>query len=137
MRLTYKDGSLNINLQDVLEVMTHEDKLALAESLAIESSIIEFVAQQIIDGWTKNGDHGYRGWSAEPYTALDKAIREVANKSGDVAKKEIESLSRLVKSQEEQTKTAYEKLSALEKKYNQLLDDYRTLYWLSQTKSDN
>jgi len=126
MRVKYIDGELNLNLVDVIHEMTEEEQLLLVESLSCQSSVIEFVGQQIIKGWTENSLRGGRHWrSAEPSTPLDKLIREIANKSGEITKKEIKRLCDLVKFHEKQTKKEHEKLFALEKKYNNLLDQNR------------
>ena len=125
MKVTYTDGELSLNLVDVIHEMTNEEQLLLVESLACQDSIIEFVGQQITKGWTENGFHGYRSWKAEPCTALDKLIREIVEKDDEITKKEIKRLCDLVKFHEEQTKKEHEKLFALEKKYNNLLDQNR------------
>lgn len=127
MKVTYENGDLSICLLDILHKMTDEEKLEIAESIACQSSVIKFVGQQIITGWTENASRGVRDWGEEePYTELDKVIREIAEKSSDVAQKEIKRLCDLVKYQKEQIKKEHEKLFALEKKYNDLIDRQRS-----------
>jgi hypothetical protein len=126
MKVKYTDGDLSLNLVDVIHEMTEEEQLLLVESLSCQSSVIEFVGQQITKGWTESGFHGGRYWgSAEPSTALDKVIREIANKSGEIAEKEIKRLCDLVKFQEEQLKKRNDEFYALKRKYDDLLDKYR------------
>jgi hypothetical protein len=123
MRVKYIDGELNLNLVDVIHEMTEEEQLLLVESLSCQSSVIEFVGQQITKGWTESGFHGGRYWgSAEPSTPLDKLMREIANKSGEIAEKEIKRLCDLVKFQEEQLKNRNDEYYALKRKYDDLLD---------------
>jgi hypothetical protein len=126
MKVKYTDGDLSLNLVDVIHEMTEEEQLLLVESLSCQSSVIEFVGQQITKGWTESGFHGGRYWgSAESSTALDKIIREIANKSGEIAEKEIKRLCDLVKFQEEQLKKRNDEFYALKRKYDDLLDKYR------------
>ena len=127
MKVTYTDGELSLNLVDVIHEMTDEEQLLLIESLSCQNSVIKFVGEQITRGWTTEGGlRGGRYWgSAEPSTELDKIMREIANKSGEITKKEIKRLCDLVKFHEKQTKKEHEKLFALEKKYNNLLDQNR------------
>jgi hypothetical protein len=126
MKVKYTDGDLSLNLVDVIHEMTEEEQLLLVESLSCQSSVIEFVGQQITKGWTESGFHGGRYWgSAEPSTPLDKIMREIANKSGEIAEKEIKRLCDLVKFQEEQLKKRNDEFYALKRKYDDLLDKYR------------
>ena len=86
MKVKYIDGELSIDLVDIIHEMTDEEQLLLVESLSCQSSVIEFVGQQITKRWTESGFHGGRYWgSAEPSTPLDKIMREIANKSGEIA----------------------------------------------------
>jgi hypothetical protein len=127
MKVTYTDGELSLNLVDVIHEMTDEEQLLLVESLSCQSSIIEFVGQQITKGWTHEGGlRGGRYWGdAEPCTPLDKIMREIANKSGEIAEKEIKRLCDLVKFQEEQLKNRNDEYYALKRKYDDLLDQSR------------
>ena len=129
MKVTYTDGELSLNLVDVIHEMTEEEQLLLVESLSCQSSVIEFVGQQITKGWTESGFHGGRYWGdGEPSTPLDKIIREIANKSGEIAEKEIKRLCDLVKFKEEQLKKRNDEYYALNRKYNDLLDRQRQNY---------
>jgi hypothetical protein len=129
MKVKYTEGILSLELVDVIHEMTEEEQLLLVESLACQSSIIEFVGQQITKGYTENGFHGGRYWgSPDASTALDKVIREIANKSGEIAEKEIKRLCDLVNFHEKQTKKEHEKLFNLEKQYNELLERQRQNY---------
>lgn len=79
--------------------------------MSCDGQIVEFVAQQIVDKWTENGF--YSGVScianADAWTGLDRAWRNVAKASGDVAKREIERLEdALRRSQEEASRLSSE-----------------------------
>lgn len=95
MRATYDaKGNIAVNLQDILEMIPAEQKLGLIESMSCDTDLIAFVAQQIIHKWTENGYSGgsYCTASDAPTNGLDKAWRDVAKASGDIAKREIERL---------------------------------------------
>jgi hypothetical protein len=127
MKVTYTDGELSLNLVDVIHEMTDEEQLLLIESLSCQNSVIKFVGEQITRGWTTEGGlRGGRYWgSAEPSTELDKIMREIANKSGEIAEKEIKRLCDLVKFQEEQLKKRNDEFYALKHRHDDLLDQSR------------
>jgi hypothetical protein len=119
MNPTYKDGQLSLDLVDVICGMTEEEQLNLVESLSCQESVIKFVMQQVITGWTDSGYHGIKGISdIEPHSALEKAIRQIANQSSEVAKKEIESLCLRIKIMEEQERTRSKEITELNQKLN-------------------
>lgn len=93
MNIEFKDGKITIDAYDLLSSMTDEQKLDLAERLSCEEVIIKHVADQIFDGLTGNGHSGaFSSGSAVHTYALMDAQRRIANESGDVAKREIETL---------------------------------------------
>jgi hypothetical protein len=100
----YESGSIKINLEDLLARVETDRKLEMIESMSCSNDLIDYVAQQIIERWT---DNGYSGGTfvtalAEPTTGLDKAWREVAKASGDVAKREILRLEGALKAREKE-----------------------------------
>ncbi len=99
MRVTLNKGNLEIDVYAMLESIAPDDKRALADSIACDSDVIDLVSQQIIGRWTEFGSHGSTGCyaPAEPRAGLDRAWREVAKASGDVAKREIERLEESLK----------------------------------------
>ena len=127
MKVKYIDGELSIDLVDIIHEMTDEEQLLLVESLSCQNSVIKFVGEQITRGWTiEGGLRGGRYWgSAEPSTPLDKIMREIANKSGEIAEKEIKRLCDLVKFQEEQLKNRNDEYYALKHRHDDLLDQSR------------
>ncbi|MGL5032648.1 MAG: hypothetical protein ACRC6M_02475 [Microcystaceae cyanobacterium] len=122
MKVTYQDGNLSLDLVDLIHEMTEQEQLEIVETLSCQNAIIEFVGEQITRGWTVQGGlRGGRDWgSAEPYTPLDKLMREIANKSGEIAEKEIKRLCDLVEFHKKQTKEKLEKLVLLEKRLESL-----------------
>jgi len=87
MRVTVdpKDNLL-INIGDLLEHMSPEALVNIAELVSIQDAVIKNVADQILTGWTEQDSHGCKGCHAwEANTPLDKAIREVATRSSRVA----------------------------------------------------
>jgi hypothetical protein len=86
-------GRLSINIIDMLERLSIEDKRSIIDTLSCDDEVIADVTAQLLDGWTEAGSHGGRvGGQSEPSTPLDKARREIALRAGDVAKKEIDDL---------------------------------------------
>ena len=96
MRITYKDGNISIDLHELLCSVKAEDKISFVESLSCDEDIIRHVTDQIISGWTENCYCGSTSCSASdvPVYALDRARREIAKMSGDIAKREIEALEK-------------------------------------------
>lgn len=93
MKATIDGDSFSFNVMDLIESLDLEGKRKLADSIACSDDVIEFVTQQILDGWTEFDSHG--GISAatvEPYHGLDKAIREVSRRAPEVAAKEVKRL---------------------------------------------
>lgn len=98
MRVKVEAGNLVISIASCLDELEPEEKRKFVDSLACEEEIIADVTSQVLDGWTENGSHGLKGGAeVEPHTALEKAIREVALRASDVARKEIENLVRALR----------------------------------------
>jgi hypothetical protein len=92
MKITLKNRDLCIDAQDMMETILREHP-DLVESVSTDDRVIDFVAQQIMRKWTESGYHGATGEAhSVQYGGLDKAWRDVAKASGDVAKREIERL---------------------------------------------
>lgn len=102
MKLQYEGGMVSFDLHWLLEMVPAEQKRELVESLSCDTDLIDFVAQQIINKWTENGYHGAALCSAAdaPAYGLDKAWRDVAKASGEVAKREIERLEEALRRSE-------------------------------------
>lgn len=94
MDVKLERGKLAVDVFELLKALTDEERLELADSLSVMDNVIEYVAQQIVDGLTDAGSYGARGFGdADPRTPLDKAIRFVALGSSEVAKREVVGLS--------------------------------------------
>lgn len=104
MNVCYKDGKIEFDFEDLLRSLDEKSKLQAAEHLACHDEIIKHVVDQILDGFTEDGSRGYRCFLSEeePETALDWACREIAKRSSEVAKKEIEILERSIKKYNEE-----------------------------------
>lgn len=101
IQVSYIKGTLILDLHSILEQVQPEQKREMLESLSCDDEVIDFVAQQIIGRWTESG---YGGGSfvhalAAPYGGLDKAWRDVAKASGDIARREVQRLEEALKSQ--------------------------------------
>lgn len=94
MDIKYKEGNLQIDLHDLLDNVREEDLNEFLESVSCNDKVIKHVTDQILDKWTENGYSGGAAATAvaDPKWGLDKAWREVAKRSGEVAKREIERL---------------------------------------------
>jgi len=92
MNCIIQGGRLLLDIAEVLAQLGVEDKRKLATMLACDEDVLQDVSTQILDGWTEGGSHGYVGYEVQPYTALDRVRREIANRSGDVARSEIAKL---------------------------------------------
>jgi hypothetical protein len=93
MSVSYKDGKIMICTIDLFRGLIGPERDEFLDRMACEDAVIESVAAQIIEGWTQLGSRaGSCGTHATPHTPLDRAIREVAKRSGEVAKEEIEAL---------------------------------------------
>lgn len=94
MKVEYKAGNIIMDLHDLLRFVSPETKQEMIESLACDDDIIRHVVEQIISGWTENMYCGGSACtpSANPLLPLDKARRDIAKHSGEIAKAEIEKL---------------------------------------------
>jgi len=92
--LKVNKGIISLDIASMLELFPAAEKRALAESLSCDSDIFDHVAAQIISGWTENDHRGGVGCEAEssPCYGIDKAWRDVAKASSEVARREIERL---------------------------------------------
>lgn len=103
MNVKYKEGKIEFDLHDLLQYVDKETKLEMIESLSCDDTIIKHVTEQIINKWTENCYSGGSNCTAssEVYLGLDWAWREVAKRSGDVAKREIERLEEAIRYKDE------------------------------------
>lgn len=80
---------------ELIELISEDDKVDFMQSLSCHDVIIKHVADQIIHGCTDGGYSGSETMISEsPSTPLQEARREIAINANDVAKKEIEGLQR-------------------------------------------
>src|SRR3990167_7060633 len=117
MKIKTENGNMIFNIADLLDELTGDAHLELIESLSCQEAVIKHVSDQLITGYTENGWSGAKGCSETPHTALDKAIRAIAENSGEIAKREIENLVSLIKSKEKFLSEAWAENKALKDKY--------------------
>ena len=100
----YKEGNLIVDLHSLLDNVPKEDLEVFFESVSCNDRVIKHVTDQIISKWTENCYYGATciDAPAEPCNGLDKAWREVAKRSGEVAKREIERLEEALKRRNEE-----------------------------------
>ena len=104
MIIEVEKGQLRINIHALLDNMTDEERLDLIDTLSCSDVVIKHVADQIITGYTDYGSCGWKGHTESPYTPLDKATRQVAENSSEIAKEEIQDLMRMIKSRDKTIK---------------------------------
>jgi hypothetical protein len=113
MNAKLNQGKLTIDISDLLDSLSPEDKIELIETLACQDAIIKHVADQILTGWTENCYSGGTGYSIEGHTPLDSARKRVIELAPEVARQEIERLKRYAKNQEEIAKKYEDRYFAL------------------------
>ena len=123
MNVNFEKSTFEINFYDLFTKLDNETKNKLLEHFSCDSYIYNYVAQQILDKWTDNGYSGTSFISPSPdpqQHGLDWAWREVAKRSGDVAKREItrleDELKRVKKELQDLQMEIYQK-SRLNNKY--------------------
>jgi hypothetical protein len=96
--MNYKDGQVRLDIHDEIltPLLRGPHRAAVLESVACHDDVIRHVADQILEGWTENGNCGATYVEAEPQCALSIARRRVALGADDVAAREIRELARRV-----------------------------------------
>ena len=102
------EGKLEIDVQDIFDNLPKESVLELIESLSCSEIVIKHVADQLLEGWTENGYHGYMCSGLTPSTEIDIAKDKIAKGANDIAIKRIAELERMVEHEKESTKTAWD-----------------------------
>lgn len=121
MRAKLIDGQLAVNVYDLIEQLSDDDKVHIIETLSCDEKIIENVAAQIVDGWTEAGYHSGITFGPLPNTALDKARRLVAKSAPDLQGKAIKRLEEIAVAAEKSRDEAF----TAQLKAERELDDYR------------
>src|SRR5689334_23650323 len=75
MKAKLVGGKIELDILELLDALTDEERQQVVEHLSCFEQIIEHVGAQIIDGWTENGFWGAKGCGPTPFTALDKMRR--------------------------------------------------------------
>jgi hypothetical protein len=116
LKVDCEKGRVSYDLCTLLEYIPVERKMALAEQLGIDTDVIGYVAEQIIDRWTEEGNHGLVPVhaSSEPFVGLEKAWRDVSKKSGEVANREILRLEEGLRRSEEEVLALREEVRRIE-----------------------
>lgn len=85
---------LSAEIGNAFEVMDAGTMISLADTLACEEHVIRYVMQQVLDGQTEHGSYGRSAFRATEttHTALEAFRREIAKRSGDVAREQITAL---------------------------------------------
>lgn len=94
MNIKLEEGRLSFDIVELFERLTLEEKKVVAQTLACQDDIVEYVAQQLIQGCTDDGWHASTGPAHNPFTALDNARLRVAAAAPAVAAQELAGLQR-------------------------------------------
>lgn len=94
IQISLEGDSLTINVLDVLDGLSIEQKNQLIEQLSCREDVIKHVSDQLVHGCTEDGYSGFTGSAASCSTAMDKAVRDIAMFSGEIAAKQIAQLER-------------------------------------------
>lgn len=123
MKVDYKNGAVTFELCEILQYLTPEQKLEMMEFFACDDVIIKHVTDQIVERWTENSFSGDLNIFAteNPTYGLDWAWREVAKRSGEVAKREIERL-------EKSLEYSKQRIGELLKENKRIVDIYHRNY---------
>lgn len=123
MKAVVASGKVTIDLYELIESLTDEERRELADSVACNSDVIKFVAQQILDGWTELDSHGPIGMAtAEPFHGLEWAVRQVALRAGDVSAKEVKRLQSALEMVEKQRDRLAEDLRRINDKRDSIFN---------------
>tara|TARA_R110002096_G_scaffold91617_1_gene207178 strand:- start:5873 stop:6241 length:369 start_codon:yes stop_codon:yes gene_type:complete len=83
---------------ELIELISDEDKVDFMQSLACDDIVIKHVTDQLLHGCTEDGYHGsFGGNRSEPSTPLDTAKRAIAKSYSKFVSDEITSLERGLK----------------------------------------
>ena len=110
MKMKIEKGALVVDINDLLRNIADEDKTELFQHIACDDQVIRDVTAQLLDGWTEAGWHGVKSYEAHADTvnvivpAINQGRREIAKRSGEVAKAEIEALEKTLKASEERVR---------------------------------
>lgn len=88
---------------ELIELMSDDEKLELIESLSCHEAVIKHVADQLIHGCTENGHSGSYCYTETPSTAMQIAVRELIENINTLACDEIKRLEKMVKKEKENT----------------------------------
>ena len=100
-----KNAKVTITVEDpneIIEAMSKEEKIDFLQSLSCHDEVIEFVMQQVFEGYTENGSSGSEvvAWNGyAPLQLFRKKMLEIG--ADDMAKKRIEELERYMKQSDE------------------------------------
>lgn len=99
MKAELNKGKLSVNVIELLSLLSADEKKELIDSLSCEDDIIQNVADQIFEGYTKMGSYGLCGIDpSEPHTPLEIAIARVAQCAPEVCKRQMEKAINSLKS---------------------------------------
>lgn len=101
-----ENAKMTITLDDpneLLDAMSGDEQIEFLESLSCQDAVIEFVLQQVFDGYTgENFCHGFVACTWNGNTPLQQFRKKLIEVGAEyTAKKRIEELERYCKSKDE------------------------------------
>jgi hypothetical protein len=99
MKVTIEGNKLSFDLYDLLGAIDDAQRTQIIDTLACRDEVINEVANQIIDGFTTEGNHGPCGLGGNPDATwgIDGARMRIAKASSEIAAREIEQLGAEIK----------------------------------------
>ena len=93
-RPTITGDTLHVNLTEILSQLSRDDLLKLADSLAIRDDVFDYVAQQLLEGWTEQSSHAATAYdlSDPDLPPLSKWRKLIAESASAQAKELIQNL---------------------------------------------
>ena len=93
-RPTITGDTLHVNLTEILGQLSRDDLLKLVDSLAIRDDILDYVAQQLLEGWTEQSSHAATAYDlSDPHLPpLSKWRKLIAESASAQAKETIQNL---------------------------------------------
>lgn len=108
-----EDGKIVIDIEDAINNLDGDSELL--EALSCNEYVISHVMDQVLDGMTKNGWRGsHYGGNGLQLSELQKASREIAKRSSETAKEEIQKLEQKLKGAVKSNAELHDYISDLE-----------------------
>jgi hypothetical protein len=101
MKIEIENSKLVIDIYELIEQLSTEQKLHVADAISVQDDVIQYIMDQVFDGITDLCSHAADDSDRlKPNWPLGKFKREIALRAGDVAQKQVKSLIETLKRKE-------------------------------------